>query len=436
MGDLRRRSWLALVLFALLPPLLDGAWLVGRADEPSTDFSTSSPSPSLRVNYAYSTNLATNPLGGMVPGRAAYADNHLLTFTLPLKVSLPYLRATTLVVEAYDRNGVDLSSTAIGNQFTVQQLYGVETFGLTSVRLEAELPSLGGSAKLGRFSSGDDFATWPSYGLAMNNAINGNPQSLPVNTGFSSFPNTVWGAQADLAVGGTTSLRLGTFQITNPDVPRYHGLNWAIRPSDGLLLISQLEHCQGCPDVGWGGPSQPSPPAAVASVRREEPSYPVHRQRLAVGGYWSLQPQSSFDGQRVAPSTYGSWLHFDRTLWRAFPGGPALALWGTVTSSPQPSVVRMPIYWALGLVRYGLEAKRPQDSAMLALYQGRFSPASMRSLGSSRPEGAQETVIELGYRRRLGAQAFLQPNLQLVIQPSGLPIPTALVLGLQTGISF
>jgi carbohydrate-selective porin OprB len=96
----------------------------------------------------------------------------------------------------------------------------------------------------------------------------------------------------------------------------------------------------------------------------------------------------------------------------------------------------MPIYWALGLVRYGLEAKRPQDSAMLALYQGRFSPASMRSLGSSRPEGAQETVIELGYRRRLGAQAFLQPNLQLVIQPSGLPIPTALVLGLQTGISF
>ena len=157
---------------------------------------------------------------------------------------------------------------------------------------------------------------------------------------------------------------------------------------------------------------------------------------LAVGGYWSLRPQTSWEGAAVAASTYGGWLHADRTLWRAYAGGPALAIWGSLTSSPQPSVVRMPLYWALGLVRYGLEARRPQDSAMVALYQGRFSPASMRSLGSTDPEGAHETVIELGYRRRIGSTAFLQPNLQVVIHPSGLHIPSALVIGLQTGISF
>ncbi len=436
MRFLRRRSSIAVVLIALVQPLPTWAGPETNATEPPTALGTPSSPATIRVSYSYSTNLATNPLGGIVPGTATYTDNHRLTFTMPLQVESPQLRSAKLVVDAYDRNGADLSSTAIGNQFTVQQLYGVETFGLYSLRIEADLPSLGGSLKLGRFSSGDDFAAWPYYGLAMNNAINGNPQSLPVNTGFSSFPNAVWGAWADLAVGEDTSLRVGTFQITNPDVPRYHGFNWAIRPSDGLLLISQLEHCQGCADVGWSGQFQQSPPAAVASVLREEPSYPVHRQRLAVGGYWSLRPQSSFDGQSAATSTYGSWLHLDRTLWRAYPGGPALAIWGSFTSSPQPSVVRMPLYWALSLVRYGLEASRPQDSAMLALYQGRFSPASMRSLGSSRPDGAHETVIELGYRRRLGTQAFLQPNLQLVIYPSGLEIPTALVFGLQTGISF
>ncbi|MGA1302769.1 MAG: carbohydrate porin [Cyanobium sp.] len=429
MGCLQRRSTLALVLTALVQPL------PSRGEHEATAGGLP-PAPTIRVSYSYGTNLATNPLGGVVPGSATYTDNHLLTFSLPLQITSTHLRSATLVVEAYDRNGTDLSATAIGNQFTVQQLYGVETAGLYSLRLEADLPRLGGSLKLGRFSSGDDFATWPTYGLAMNNAINGNPQSLPVNTGFSSFPNAVWGAWADASIGGDTSLRLGTFQITEPDVPRYHGFNWAIRPSDGLLLISQLEHCRGCPGIGWAGQSSQPPPAAVASVLREEPSYPVHEQRLAVGGYWSLRPQTSWEGADVAASTYGGWLHADRTLWRAYAGGPALAIWGSLTSSPQPSVVRMPLYWALGLVRYGLEARRPQDSAMVALYQGRFSPASMRSLGSTDPEGAHETVIELGYRRRLGSTAFLQPNLQVVIHPSGLHIPSALVIGLQTGISF
>ncbi|MFM7237307.1 MAG: carbohydrate porin [Cyanobium sp.] len=60
----------------------------------------------------------------------------------------------------------------------------------------------------------------------------------------------------------------------------------------------------------------------------------------------------------------------------------------------------------------------------------------MGSLGSPQSAVAQETVIELGYQRRLGTIAFLQPNLQLVIHPSGLPIPTALVVGLQSGIMF
>lgn len=62
----------------------------------------------------------------------------------------------------------------------------------------------------------------------------------------------------------------------------------------------------------------------------------------------------------------------------------------------------------MGLVHYGLVPSRKKDSAMLALYQGRYSQAFMGSLGSPQSAGAQETVIELGYRRRLGTFAFLQ----------------------------
>jgi porin len=107
-----------------------------------------------------------------------------------------------------------------------------------------------------------------------------------------------------------------------------------------------------------------------------------------------------------------------------------------MTVSPQSSVARLPLFWALGLVHYGLDPHRPQDSTMLAIYQGHFSRAYLGSITDQTDLPGQETVIELGYRRRLSAKVFLQPNLQLVIHPSGLSIPTALVMGFQAGLSF
>jgi porin len=44
------------------------------------------------------------------------------------------------------------------------------------------------SVKIGRFATGDDFASSPIYWLYMNNGIDGNPQALPVNTQFSAYP--------------------------------------------------------------------------------------------------------------------------------------------------------------------------------------------------------------------------------------------------------
>jgi porin len=427
----RRLGWLSPLLLGALAVLASPRVLAGPAEAQQDP----GPVEQATVTYSYTVNLAANPTGWL-PGRSAYADNHSLKLRLPLASGRSSGLDPVLILEAYDRNGTDLSATAIGNQFTVQQIYGVETLAFYSLRLQGKLPGLGGGFKIGRFSSGDDFATWPLYQLAMNNAINGNPQSLPVNTGFSSFPDAVWAAMADVAVASNSSLRLGAYQVTDPQVLQYHGFNWAIRPSDGLLLISQFETCDACRGVGWAGQHSARDSAAVPPVWREEPSYPLHRQRLAFGGYWSFNRQPTFDATPSPPSTYGAWLHLDRTLWRARPGGAALSLWGSLTASPQPEVARLPLFWALGLVRFGPDPGRPQDSLMLAIYQGKFSQAYLSSIAGPWRLAGAETVLELGYRRRLSAKAYLQPDLQLVIHPSGLSIPTALVVGLQAGWSF
>jgi porin len=428
----RRPFWFSALVFGYL-----AGWSLSPACEALAEVTNA---PGVRdqptINYSYSLNFAANPSGGLIPGSAAYADNHRLTITLPLASAKSSRAEPVLILEAYDRSGTDLSARAIGNQFTVQQLYGVETVGFYSLRLQGKLPGLGGSYKIGRFSAGDNFATWPIYQLAMNNAIDGNPQSLLVNTGFTSFPNAVWGATADVAVARHSSLRLGAYQVTDPQVLRYHGFNWAINPSDGLLLISQFENCDGCRGVGWSGQQPDTDRGAAPPVWREEPSYPRHRQRLAFGGYWSLNRQPTFDASPSPASTYGAWLHMDRTLWRARPGGAALSLWGSLSASPQPAVARLPLFWALGLVQFGPDPRRPQDSVMLAMYQGQFSEAYLTSVAGPWQVAGSETVLELGYRRRLNARTYLQPNLQLVIHPSGLSIPTALVVGLQAGWSF
>jgi porin len=48
-----------------------------------------------------------------------------------------------------------------------------------------------------------------------------------------------------------------------------------------------------------------------------------------------------------------------------------------------------------------------------------------------------EWVLEFGYIIQLPGNAFLQPNVQWILQPGGSgDIPNALVLGAQMGISF
>lgn len=420
------RIWILLIISALYNAQARAVELTPQSPE----------SEEIAASYAYTTNLAGNPIGGKSPGKFTYTDNHLITVAIPVAGNLGGLTNNKIILSGYDRNGTNLSAIAIGNQFTVQQIYGIETYGLYSVRWEANLAKLGGKLKIGRFGTGDDFATWPYYYLAMNNAIDGNPQSLPVNTGFSSFPNAVWGGMAELPWGSNSRLRLGTYQVTNPDVMKYHGLNWAIRASDGLMLAAQLEYCKACPGVGWKGQRMKDPRATIKTGAQLEPSYPFHNQRMAIGGYWSTKTQLTFDGSSPPPSTYGIWLHADRTLWREKIGGQALAVWGAFTNSPQPTVATMPVYWSIGLVFYGIEASRPQDSTMLAIYQGRFSDQYLESVGNIGSGGGQETVIELAYRRRISSRTYLQPDIQLVINPNGQSIPNAMVLGLQAGITF
>lgn len=127
----------------------------------------------------YTANIAGNPVGGIYQG-FTYTDNIGFGARLNLEKLIGW-HGAALTVSGLDRNGTSLSQQYIGNQFTVQQVYGGQTAMLYALYLTQKMWDDIAELKVGRFATGDDFASSPLYWLYMNNGIDGNPQALPVN---------------------------------------------------------------------------------------------------------------------------------------------------------------------------------------------------------------------------------------------------------------
>ena len=402
----------------------------------------------LEASASYTNNIAGNPVGGKSQG-FAYADNFSVGLQFDFEKLLGW-HGLSLVVSALDRNGSNLSARNIGNQFTVQQVYGTQTTVFYALALEQLLLEDKLSIKIGRFTTGDDFASSPLYWLYMNNGIDGNPQALPVNTGFSSYPAAVWGARVRIDPTPDWNALAGIYQTTNPDLYKYHGLNWSMNSNDGVLMIGQ---------VGWtpeffkkpvAANSKPSDgKSAVASkslsegksVKPEasEGGMSGLQGHYWFGAYYSPSQYTEFNSTQSATNSYGFYWHADQMVWQEEAGSDqGLTLWSAVVLSPQQNISKLPFQINGGVVYRGLIPTRDSDCTMLGFVYGNFSndfAAQVNATGAGSPE--YEIAAEIGYRFNLAKFAYIQPNIQWIINPGGTGnIPNALVLGAQMGVTF
>ncbi len=193
----------------------------------------------VEITATYTTNIAGNPVGGRQQS-VTYTDNTLVGVELDLETLVGWDGAK-LTASGLNRSGQSLSEIAVGNQFTVQQIYGGQTAMFYGLYLEQDLLGDRVSLKLGRFGTGDDFGSSPLYWLYMNNGIDGNPQALPVNTQFSAYPWAVWAARVRVEPTAESYVMAGAYQVSDRIFERaYHGVDWSIRSDDGVLFISQI----------------------------------------------------------------------------------------------------------------------------------------------------------------------------------------------------
>lgn len=397
----------------------------------------------LDVSLNYTSDIAGNVTGGKSRGMT-YCDNFTLDLEFQSQPLFGY-KGGTLSVIMLNRDGSNLSARNIGNQFTVQQVYGGSTAIFYALAYNQRFCDDRFSFKFGRMSAGDEFASSPLYWLYMNNGIDGNPQSLPVNGMFSTYPWGVWGARARALVTRETEAMFGVYQVS-PQVsrPSMHGLNWNFNPGDGLMLIGQY---------GWAheffqpsaspqaktsdGKStvdgkNPNPPAADAIPH----GLPGH---YWMGGYYSSYSYPQWGTSQRQNGGYGLYWHFDQMLYRMNPfKDTGLTAWSAFVLCPQQNTAKVPFQYNGGLVYTGLLPFRPQDVSVFGVAYGNFSSnyaqANQAVLGGY---ATYELVYEWGYRINMTKFAYVQPDVQWVVNPGGTgTIPNALVLGAQIGVVF
>jgi len=398
----------------------------------------------------YTNNIAGNPVGGKSAG-FTYCDN--IGFGLDLDLGkLIGWKGGSLTVSGLNRDGSNLSEKNIGNQFTVQQVFGGSAVMFYALYLDQKLWDDKISIKVGRYATGDDFASSPIYWLYMNNGIDGNPQALPVNTQFSAYPWAVWAARVRVEPTPEFNAMLGVYQVSDRIFNRnYHGLDWSMRSNDSILLITQIGWTpqffkRPVPAENTAASDGKASVAGKSVVAAESAKQVLTDSQLKglpghywFGAYWSPWNFPQFGSTETATNSYGFYWHADQMIFQEAPGSDqGLTLWSAFVLSPQQNIAKLPFEANGGLVYKGLIPARDDDYTCFGIVYGKFSRDYARSVadsGNGYPD--YELVFEWNYKVQLTKFAFVQPDVQWVINPGGTNrIPNALVLGAQMGMVF
>ena len=360
---------------------------------------------------SYEGNIAGNLSGGFSQG-SAYADNWDLTLLFDLEKLVGWHGATFLI-DGIDRNGSNLSEDHVGNVYTIQQVYGGDTFQLYGLNLEQKFWDDKASLKIGRFAMNEIFASSPIYWLYMNNGFDGSPKSLFFTGAFTAYPGTSWAARLEVEPTPESRFLLGVFQVSDRTyASSEHGVNFDIRGDDGVTVVSQLQwnpKMKGLPGHYW------------------------------VGGYLSDWEFARWDSSGSRSTDFGLYAHADQMVYQESPGSDeGLTLWAAYVYQPNDDVQTIPNQASVGAAYKGLVPNRTEDQLIFGLIHGRFSNDYARSVeldGGGSP--STETLMELGYRVQLTKFAYAMPEVQYVVRPGGTgDLANAFVWGLRLGVTF
>jgi porin len=367
------------------------------------------------------TDSLGNPMGGRKQGFTT-ANNVGLDVNFDLE-KLVGLEGGSFLFSMSYRFGGSLSANYIHNVFTVQQVFGGETFRVVNVAYSQKLLDDRVEFRLGRIATGDDFLVSPYNYVFVQNGFDGNPVGIFKNShGTTAYPTDTWGTLVK------------------------------VRPSPRSYIMGGVYN--GDPSLGDNSKngldfSMDGPVFAIGEIAYQPNSLPGDRGLLGnyKAGFWYDNNHfTNFNTGKFEHGNWGLYTLFDQVLVRFSEQGSnrGFGIAGSLLVSPDQSISQMPYFFTAALVTRGIFPSRPRDIIGLGAVYGHFSndlqnfQRRAQVLDPNVEVQSHETVMELTYRLALLKSAlYVQPDLQYVFRPGGTGrIPDALVLGAQVAVNF
>ena len=334
------------------------------------------------------------------------------------------------------RDGQNLSVDAIKNQFNTSSIFGSEQVRLYGLYLDQSLFNDKLSIRAGRIATGDDFASSPIYWIYMNNAIDGNPISLPLNLPFISYPTAVWGIRTILKPNDWLNWKFGIYngddRVGRMDA---HGMDYSLRLSKGIMYIQELDILTNQAKDSQGMPGNYRLGLYYHSGKFFDQYLDTSGGSYIVSGV----------SRKKHIGNYGLYTHFDQMIYREGGPGSDQGLTAFVATTWAPADInQFPFFIDGGIFYKGLIPKRDDDIAAWGFAYGKWSGDLADSQSDDRDSNSANTrpqsyemMIEFTYKAMITKYFFVQPDIQLIINPGGTKrYKNALVLGTRMGITF
>jgi porin len=374
----------------------------------------------ITLTLNYTGEAAANPSGGIRQG-SDYTGQVYLGTDFDLS-KIAGWQGATLHVAITDRHGRNLAADDIGNNTSVQEVFGTQNLHLAVLTLEQKL--LGGRLDItaGRTVANIAFLNNPLYCEFQSNSACGNPTFIFKDSNFTYFPASAWGGDARFLFTPNTYFHGGVYEVSPVDRTFLdHGFNFSGRGDTGVTVPLEL-------------------------------GYTTDQNLYAVGGWYDTgaysDPLNDADGTPalIAGQNYarhhdrgGMFLRFTQNV---TPNG--LAVFGVFMTRLSGQVSENQFYEA-GAVQTGTFPGRPLDTAGFVINDQEFSnlflsniAGARESVGGSGNIPRREIMMELNYGAQLTPSVRVMPNLQYIINPdqSAEPyrksnIPNAFVVGVK-----
>jgi porin len=147
----------------------------------------------------------------------------------------------TLHLAITNRHGQSLSSIALGNNTSVQEIWGTQNTHLAILTWEQKLFHGALDIEAGKSQANIHFLTSPIYCNFQSNSTCGNPTMVFKDSNFTYFPASSWMAKAKVTIAQNWFAHVGIYEVNpNRKANNDDGFSFSFKGGTGYIVPFEL----------------------------------------------------------------------------------------------------------------------------------------------------------------------------------------------------